>query len=67
MSEVSKIVQAEKGNNLSPQNLHIRLRMVEIVLLVSVCLNLLHWYVAGEKDQNLQNQMNDVKIQTGVH
>jgi hypothetical protein len=54
-------VEAEKGNNLSPKNLHMRLRLVEAVLLVSVCLNLLHWYVAGEKDQNLQQQVNNVK------
>ena len=66
MSEAGKLVEAEKGKNLSPQNLHLRLRLVEVVLLVTVCLNLLHWYVAGERDQTLQNQVNDVKVQTGV-
>ena len=64
MSEVSNVVEAEKGNNVSPKNLHIRLRLLEVVVLVSVCLNLLHWYVAGEKDANLQNQVNDVKQET---
>jgi len=67
MSETSQVIEAEKGKNLSPQNLHIRLRVVEIVLLISVSLNLLHWYVAGERDQNLQNQVNNVQQQTGVH
>jgi hypothetical protein len=66
MGEASKVVEAEKGKNLSPKNLHIRLRVVEIVLLISVSLNLLHWYVAGEKDQKLQNQMDNVKQETGV-
>ena len=67
MSEAGQIVEAEKGKNLSPKNLHIRLRVLEVVVLVSLCLNLLHWYSAGEKDQKLQNQVNDVKQETGVH
>jgi hypothetical protein len=66
MSEVGKVVEAEKGKNLSPQNLHIRLRILEIIVLVSVCLNLLHWYMAGERDERLQTQVNDVKQETGV-
>ena len=66
MSEVSKVVEAEKGKNLSPKNLHIRLRLLEVVVLISVCLNLLHWYMAGERDQNLQAQVNNVKQETGV-
>lgn len=47
MSEAGKIVEAEKGKNLSPQNLHIRLRVVEGVLLVSLVLNLFSWYLAS--------------------
>ena len=66
MSEVGQVVEAEKGNNLSPKNLHLRLRLLEIVVLISVCLNLLHWYIAGERDQKLQSQVNDVKQETGV-
>ena len=66
MSEAGQIVEAEKGKNLSPRNLHLRLRVVEIVLLVSVSLNLLHWYSAGERDEKLQNQVNNVKQDTGV-
>ena len=67
MSEAGQIVEAEKGKNLSPKNLHIRLRVLEVVVLISLCLNLFHWYIAGEKDQKLQNQVNDVKQETGVH
>ena len=66
MSEAGQIVEAEKGKNLSPRNLHLRLRVVEIVLLVSVSLNLLHWYIAGERDEKLQSQVNTVKQETGV-
>jgi|GEM_PF-2541092 len=61
MSEAKQVVEAEKGKNLSPKNLHLRLRVVEIVLLLSLSLNLLHWYVAGANDRKLQNQVNDVQ------
>jgi hypothetical protein len=66
MSEAGQVVEAEKGKSLSPQNLHIRLRVLEVVVLVSLCLNLLHWYVAGEKYEKTQNQITDVKQETGV-
>ena len=66
MSEAGQVVEAEKGKNLSPQNLHIRLRVLEVVVLVSLCLNLLHWYMTGEKDEKTQNQITDVKQETGV-
>ena len=66
MSEAGQIVEAEKGKNLSPKNLHIRLRVLEVIVLISLCLNLLHWYMAGEKDEKLQSQVNDVKQETGV-
>jgi len=66
MSEAGQVVEAEKGKNLSPQNLHIRLRVLEVVVLLSLCLNLLHWYIAGGKDEKTQNQITDVKQETGV-
>ncbi len=46
MSEAGKIVEAEKGRNLSPQNLHIRLRVVEAVVFVSLVLNVVQGYIA---------------------
>ena len=61
MNEAAQVVEAEKGKNLSPRNLHLRLRVLEVIVLISLCLNLLHWYVAGERDQNLQNQVNAVQ------
>ena len=67
MTNTEQVVEAEKGKNLSPRNLHLRLRVVEIVLLLTVCLNLLHWYMAGEKERNLQSQVTDVRQETGVH
>jgi hypothetical protein len=66
MSEAGQIVEAEKGNNLSPRNLHLRLRVLEVIVLISLCLNLLHWYMAGVRDEKLQSQVNDVKQETGV-
>ena len=71
MSEAGKVkmgdvVEAEKGNSLTPRNLHLRLRVVEWVLVVSLLLNLLHWFVAGSADHNLQNQVDNVKQETGV-
>jgi hypothetical protein len=67
MSETGKIVEAEKGKNLSPQNLHLRLRVVEIVVLFSLLLNLLHWFIAGANDRKLQDQVNSVQQQTQTH
>jgi hypothetical protein len=61
---MSTLVEAEKGKNLSPRNLHLRLRALEFIVLVSLLLNLAHWYVAGEKDEKLQNQVNNVKMET---
>jgi hypothetical protein len=66
MSEAGQIVEAEKGKNLSPRNLHIRLRVLEVIVLISLCLNLLHWYMAGERDEKIQNQISEVKQDTGV-
>ena len=47
MNGAGQAIEAEKGNNLSPKNLHIRLRMVESITLVSLVLNLALWYFAG--------------------
>ncbi len=66
MSEAGKVVEAEKGRNLSPQNLHIRLRVVEGVVLVSLVLNLIQGYIANQGDKKLQGQLNDVKQETGT-
>lgn len=46
MNEAEKVVEAEKGRNLNPQNLHIRLRVVETVVLLSLILNLVQGYFA---------------------
>ena len=46
-NEASEIIEAEKGKVLSPRNLHLRLRVIEIVLLISLVLNLIHWYETG--------------------
>jgi hypothetical protein len=46
MSEAGKIVNAEKGRNLSPESLHLRLRVVEVVVLLSLILNLISGYFA---------------------
>lgn len=63
MATAEKVIEAEKGKNLSPQNLHLRLRVVEWVLLVSLLLNIAHWIVGGAKDHSLQNQVNHVEAQ----
>jgi hypothetical protein len=54
MSEAGKVVDAEKGRNLSPQNLHIRLRVVEAVVLLSLVLNLVQGYVAMRTNEKTQ-------------
>ena len=46
-TEASEIIEAEKGKNLSPRNLHLRLRVIEVVLTISLALNLTHWYLSG--------------------
>ncbi len=62
-SEVGEVLEAEKGKNLSPHNLHLRLRVVEWVLLFSTLLNLAHWFVAGGREHNLQNQVDQIQTQ----
>lgn len=64
MSEAGQVIEAEKGNSLSPKNLHLRLRVVEVVVLLSLFLNLLHWYIAGTNDRKLQDQVNSIQGQT---
>ena len=61
MSEAGKVVEAEKGRNLSPQNLHIRLRVVEAVVFVSLVLNVVQGFIAIHSDKKMQTQINDVK------
>ena len=56
MSEASKVVEAEKGKNLSPRNLHIRLRVVESITLVSLVLNLALWFFAGNINSRTDDQ-----------
>ena len=46
MSEAGKIVEAEKGRRLTPENLHIRLRVVEVIVLLSLILNVVQGYLA---------------------
>ena len=61
MSEAGKVVEAEKGRNLSPQNLHIRLRVVEAVVFVSLVLNVVQGFITIHSDKKMQTQINDVK------
>ena len=60
MAEAREVIEAEKGNHLSLRSLHLRLRVVEVVLLVSLILNLAHWFVASSKEHSLQNQVDSV-------
>jgi len=53
----SSVVEAEKGNNLSPHNLHIRLRVLEIVVLISLVLNLALWFFAGNLNSKVENRI----------
>jgi hypothetical protein len=46
MSEAGKVIDAEKGRDLSPRNLHIRLRVVEVVVFVSLVLNVVQGFIA---------------------
>ena len=65
-TEAGEIVEAEKGRSLSPRNLHLRLRVVEVVMVVSLLLNLLHWYMAGINDKKIENRMDNPAQETGV-
>lgn len=65
-TDAGDIVEAEKGNNLSPRNLHLRLRVMEFVAVVSLILNLLHWYVSGVTDKKIQDNVDTVAQRTGV-
>ena len=56
MSEAKEVVEAEKGKNLSPQNLHIRLRVLEVIMLLSLVLNLALWFFAGNINSKVDNQ-----------
>ena len=61
MSEAGKIIEAEKGRNLSPRSLHIRLRVVEAIVFVSLVLNLVQGFIANHSDKQMQNQLDGVK------
>ena len=49
MNDVKKVVEAETGRDLSPRALHVRLRVVEVIVLVSLTLNLLQGYLANRR------------------
>ena len=66
MSEAGKIAEAEKGRNLSPQNLHIRLRVVEVVVFISLMLNVIQGFIANHSENKMQDQINDVKQESGA-
>ena len=66
MSEARKVVEAEKGRNLSPQNLHIRLRVVEVVVFVSLMLNLVQGFISNQSDKKLQSQLDGAKQESGA-
>jgi len=59
---MGQIAEAEKGDVLSPRNLHLRLRVVEFVVLVSLLLNL----VTGFMAMHSEKRVTDVQQQTGV-
>jgi len=65
-TEAGEILEAEKGESLTPRNLHLRLRVVEIVMVISLLLNLLHWYVAGANDKKIENQVDNIGQGIGV-
>ena len=66
MSEAGKVVEAEKGRNLSPKNLHIRLRVVEVIVFISLVLNVVQGFIANHSNNKMQNQIDDVKVDTGA-
>ena len=56
MGEVKEVVDAEKGKNLSLKNLHIRLRVIEVIMLLSLVLNLALWFFAGKINSKVDSQ-----------
>lgn len=66
MSEAGKVVEAEKGRNLSPQILHIRLRVVEAVVFFSLMLNLVQGFIANRSDKKLQSQLDGAKQESSA-
>ena len=64
MSEAGRVVEAEKGKNLSPQNLHLRLRVVEVIVLISLVLNVLQGYLSHTHYTDLQNQIDTLHTQS---
>ena len=66
MSEAGKVVEAEKGRNLSPQNLHIRLRVVEAVVFFSLMLNVIQGFIANHNTNKMENKIDDVKAESGA-
>ena len=65
MGEAGKVVEAEKGRNLSPQNLHIRLRVVEAVVFVSLLLNVVQGFITNHSDKQMQSQIGGAKQESG--
>ena len=57
---MSEIAKAEKGDNLSPHNLHVRLRVVEVIVLISLFLNLAQWFVAGAATRKIESQLSQM-------
>ncbi len=55
-----------KEDYLTPHSLHVRLRIIEVVLVISLVLNLVHWFVAGANDKKIENQVDNISQQTGV-
>lgn len=56
MTQAKDVIAAEKGDVLSPHNLHLRLRMLEIVTLLSLVLNLTLWYFAGNINTKVEER-----------
>ncbi len=63
MSEPGKVVEAEKGRDLSPQNLHIRLRVLEVVVLLSLILSVVQGYIAIHNDGKAQTWITNDKAE----
>jgi len=59
---MNKVLEAEKGDRITLQTLHLRMRVVEVVLLVSLVLSSISGYVALKSHQ----KATDVQEQTGV-
>jgi hypothetical protein len=66
MSEATEVVEAEKGRNLSPRNLHIRLRVVEAVVFVSLMLSLIQGFIANQSDKKMQSRIDDVRQESNA-